>query len=209
MHVILHDISKRYGDKYVLNELNLELNSGKCYAIVGASGIGKTTLLRLVADLEYPDSGSVNKPEDAIVSYAFQEPRLFPGLTVLENIQAIDPDCDAKEILRSLDLQSEANSYPSSLSGGMKKRAGLARALAKRANIYLIDEPTAGQDAHHSVEVAEAIRRYTEGALCLISTHDPDLISAVADEMIVFTQEGVHTHSVAGISSEGIRELMR
>ena len=74
MHVILRDVSKRYGDKCVLNELNLELNSGKCYAIVGASGIGKTTLLRLVADLEYPDSGSIDKPEGAIVSYAFQEP---------------------------------------------------------------------------------------------------------------------------------------
>ena len=208
MHVILRDVSKRYGGKCVLNELNLELNSGKCYAIVGASGIGKTTLLRLVADLEYPDSGSIDKPEGAIVSYAFQEPRLFPGLTVLENIKAIDPERDGKEILLSLDLLQEADSYPSSLSGGMKKRAGLARALAKQANIYLIDEPTAGQDAHHSVEVAEAIRRYTDGTLCLISTHDPDLISAIAEEMIVFSQDSVHVHSVAGKSSEEIRELM-
>lgn len=209
MDVILHDISKRYGGKSVLNKLNLVLNFGKCYAIVGASGIGKTTVLRLIAGLESADSGSLEIPENATVSYAFQEPRLFPELTVTENIKAVNPDRDVAQILEVLDLSMEADSLPSTLSGGMKLRAGLSRALAKKAVIYLIDEPTGGQDARHSAGITEAIRHYTEGSLCILSTHDPSLISALADEMIMLSPEGAIVSCVGGKTADEILQMMQ
>lgn len=209
MHVILHDLVKRYGDKCVLNNVNLDFSPGVRYAIVGSSGIGKTTLLRLIAGLEKPDSGSVEVPAGAVTSYAFQEPRLFPMLTATENIEAITPERDSREILSSLNLLREANSYPSSLSGGMKKRAGLARALAKQADIYLIDEPTGGQDAHHCAMVCEAILAYTKDSVCIVSTHDAELVSAVADVMIVLGSHGADIHDVSDKTTDEIRALMK
>jgi len=105
---------------------------------------------------------------------------LFPHLTVLENILAISPARQPEEILSLLDLTEAADKYPHQLSGGMKKRAGVARALAAKADIYLLDEPTAGQDAAHGAAVAEAIRRYTAGALTVIATHDESLLRSIS-----------------------------
>ena len=209
MNVILRDVSKRYGDKCVLDNVCLTFTAGKRYAVVGASGIGKTTLLRLIAGLEMPDDGEVLIQDDAVVSYAFQEPRLFPGLSVIENVRAVDPERDGQAILEALNLLAEADHYPASLSGGMKKRAGLARALSKKADIYLIDEPTAGQDALHSEAVADAICTYTVGSLCVISTHDAELIAAVADEMVVFGSKCVALYPVTGKTADEIRCLMQ
>ena len=209
MNVILRDVSKRYGDKCVLDNVCLTFTAGKRYAIVGASGIGKTTLLRLIAGLEMPDNGVVLIQDDAVVSYAFQEPRLFPGLSVIENVRAVDPERDGQAILEALNLLAEADHYPASLSGGMKKRAGLARALSKKADIYLIDEPTAGQDALHSEAVADVIRIYTAGSLCIVSTHDAELIAAVADEMVVFGSKCVALYPVTGKTEDEIRCLMQ
>ena len=209
MNVILRDVSKRYGDKCVLDNVCLTFTAGKRYAVVGASGIGKTTLLRLIAGLEVPDDGEVLIQDDAVVSYAFQEPRLFPGLSVMENVRAVDPERDGQAILEALNLLAEADHYPASLSGGMKKRAGLARALSKKADIYLIDEPTAGQDALHSEAVADVIRNYTSESLCIVSTHDAELIAAVADEMVVFGSKCVALYPVTGKTADEIRCLMQ
>ena len=209
MNVILRDVSKRYGDKCVLDNVCLTFTAGKRYAVVGASGIGKTTLLRLIAGLEMPDDGEVLIQDDAVVSYAFQEPRLFPGLSVMENVRAVDPERDGQAILEALNLLAEADHYPASLSGGMKKRAGLARALSKKSDIYLIDEPTAGQDALHGEAVANAIRSYTSESLCIVSTHDAELIAAVADEMVVFGSKCVALYPVTGKTADEIRCLMQ
>ena len=209
MNVILRDVSKRYGDKCVLDNVCLTFTAGKRYAVVGASGIGKTTLLRLIAGLEMPDDGEVLIQNDAVVSYAFQEPRLFPGLSVMENVRAVDPERDGQAILEALNLLAEADHYPASLSGGMKKRAGLARALSKKTDIYLIDEPTAGQDALHSEAVANVIRSYTSDSLCIVSTHDAELVAAVADEMVVFGSKCVALYPVTGKTADEIRCLMQ
>ena len=209
MQIILRDVVKYYGDKCVLQKIGLEFVSDKRYAVVGASGIGKTTLLRLIAGLEYPDSGEVLMQDNTVVSYAFQEPRLFPGLTVLENVNAVDPERDGQKILKELDLYSETEQYPASLSGGLKKRAGLARALAKQADIYLIDEPTTGQDALRGADIAAAIRTYTKDSVCIVSTHDAELIAAIADVMIVFRENGVEIHNVAGKAVDDIRAVMQ
>lgn len=209
MHVILRDVVKGFGDKCVLNRVNIDFTSGMCYAVIGSSGVGKTTLLRLIAGLDDPDSGSIEMPPDVVISYAFQEHRLFPALSVAENINAIDPERDSRELLSALDLSDEADNYPSALSGGMKKRAGLARALAKQADIYLIDEPTGGQDAQHCAGVAQAIRTYTRDSVCIVSSHDPELVSAVADVMIVLAANGANQHCIKDKTTDEIKDLMK
>ncbi len=210
MCVKLIDVVKHFGKKTVLTRLNLELQMGRCYAVAGASGIGKTTLLRVIAGLETQDSGSVILPKDAVISYAFQEPRLFDELTVAENISVVHPERDGLQILRELDLSQDADKYPDELSGGMKKRAGLARALAKQADIYLIDEPTGGQDAQRCLTIAKTVSRYTKGSLCLVSTHDASLVSVIADHMIVFAENSVQIYNhIKDRTLDEIQTLMR
>ncbi|MBQ7939567.1 MAG: ATP-binding cassette domain-containing protein [Clostridia bacterium] len=210
MCVKLIDVTKRFGEKTVLAGLNLALQMGQCYAVAGASGIGKTTLLRVISGLETQDSGSVILPKDAVISYAFQEPRLFDELTVAANMSVVHPDRDSMQILQELDLSQDADKFPDELSGGMKKRAGLARALAKQADIYLIDEPTGGQDAQRCLTIAETVSRYTKGSLCLVSTHDASLVSMIADHLIVFAESSVQVYDhIKDRSLDEIQTLMR
>lgn len=171
MNITLNHVTKSYGKTPVLADISLVLDNQAPYALIGPSGIGKTTLFRLIAGLEKPTSGTIGT-ENALVSYAFQEPRLFPQLTVWENISALSPEQNINEILTLLDLADAAAKYPHELSGGMKKRVGLARALSKNADIYLLDEPTGGQDGVHADAIADAVRTYTGGAIVIIATHD-------------------------------------
>ncbi|MBR2848436.1 MAG: ATP-binding cassette domain-containing protein [Clostridia bacterium] len=170
MSIVFENVLKMYNGTVVLQNVNLTLKNG-VFTLRGASGAGKTTFLRLIADLEKPDAGTVCR-DGAVVSYAFQEPRLFPQLTVSENILAVSPEQPDGEILAALGLSRASGKYPHELSGGMKKRAGLARALSVDADIYLLDEPTSGQDPAHAELILAAILRYTAGKLTLIATHD-------------------------------------
>ena len=179
MPIELLNVSKHYGGSIILRDISVQMRTGETYFLIGASGSGKTTILRLIAGLETPTSGQI-ETNGARISYAFQEPRLFPHLTVLENILAISPARHPEEILSLLDLTEASAKYPHQLSGGMKKRAGVARALAAKADVYLLDEPTAGQDAAHGAAAAEAIRRYTAGALTVIATHDESLLRSIS-----------------------------
>ncbi len=190
MSLTFHDVSKSFAETAVLSHVSLTLSEEQTYFLSGASGAGKTTLLRLIAGLEKPSSGRIEIPSRRI-SFAFQEPRLFPQLTVRENILAITPRVSAEEILAVLDLTEAEGKYPHELSGGMKKRAGLARALAADADIFLLDEPTAGQDADHAAMVARAILKYTSDATVFIATHDTALMQAVKAQTITIKETGI------------------
>lgn len=186
MKCVIRDLYKSYGETEVLRNVSLTLESGVAYALSGPSGIGKTTLFRLLSGLEKPDSGKIEMPLHVRFSYAFQEPRLFGQLTVRQNIQLVAPQRSAEEILALLNLADTADKLPGKLSGGMKKRAALARALASEADMYLIDEPTAGQDAEHAGKILEAIRRYTSDAICIVATHDAEFLRCYADTVLLF-----------------------
>ena len=183
MSIRFEHVYKSFGENNVLRDISFEADKSTLYLLTGSSGSGKTTLLRLISGLETPDSGKIHRNKETF-SYAFQETRLFPQLSVLENILAIKPRVPAEEILQMLDLTEAAEKYPHELSGGMKKRAGLARALAAAADVYLLDEPTAGQDADHARLVADAIKKYTAGATAIVSTHDTNLISDLNGKII-------------------------
>ena len=178
----LKNVTVSYGEHVVLDQISLKAEDNETLYILGDSGTGKITLLRVIAGLETLREGSVKRSGNKL-SVVFQEPRLFPTQTVLENMESVrtreDADRDTKELLRLLDLTEAKDLYPQELSGGMQKRAAIARALSVHADIYVFDEPTGGQDKAHTEQIAAAIKTYTAGKTVLIATHDEYLQTLV------------------------------
>lgn len=162
----LKNISKKFKDRQILSDFNLTVEENKILAIVGPSGGGKTTLLRMLAGLEKIDSGEIiyngeSLPIDELekrnlLGFVFQDFQLFPHLTVLENLvlspiktmnmEKNDAEKKAIELLEKLGLEKQINNYPTSLSGGQKQRVALARAMMINPKIIGYDEPTSALD---------------------------------------------------------------
>ena len=170
----LLELTKKYGEKTVIDRLTHTFPASGAVALMGPSGCGKTTLLRLIAGLEKPDGGTVEK--DLRLSYAFQEPRLVPTLTCRENVTLVLPkDRDpaaADDLLTAFELGDAACQLPAALSGGMRQRVSLARALAYGGDVLLLDEPFSALDEALKARVAAVIRERTKNALLLMVTHD-------------------------------------
>ena len=170
-------VSFSYGDKKILSDFSMTLQKGEILAIMGASGFGKSTILNLVAGLRQPDSGEITCNAERI-SYAFQEPRLFPWMTALDNVNAIlsaksDTLGTAKQALKTVGLTDSALLFPSELSGGMKSRVSLARAIAYGGDLYLLDEPFAALDEETKTKIANGLRQHIKesGASAIFVTH--------------------------------------
>ncbi len=160
-----------YAAKEVFRGLSLHLADGERAYVSGESGCGKTTLLRLIMGLEKPSSGTVSLGTDRI-SVLFQENRLLPYLTVAQNCLLFAADrAQVGPMLRALGLAEAADALPSALSGGMARRAALARALVHRGELYLFDEPFNGLDAENAARAAEAINCVTAGKAVIVVTH--------------------------------------
>lgn len=157
----------------VFEDFSFSFPSGTVTAIIGPSGCGKTTLMQLLAGLLKPIQGRVFIGSEKL-SYIFQEPRLFPWMTALENVSTVAITKDhSKELLLSLDLQETAfDQYPSELSGGMKQRIAIARALAWKPDIILMDEPFHGLDSETKNKTANVLFSYLEGKTGILVTHD-------------------------------------
>lgn len=180
----LEHLTLRYGKQTVLDDITFEFCTG-ITGIVGASGIGKSTLLHAIAGLKAADDGKILSSHERI-SYIFQEPRLFPWMTALENITTVGVDKDtALRYLRILfdDADEVASKYPHELSGGMKQRISIARALSYAPDLLLLDEPFRGLDAETKEKVSALILEETKGKTLLFVTHDEaDL--ALCDEIV-------------------------
>lgn len=187
----IHELSFSYGKKQVLRDLSLEVAPGEIVAIMGASGCGKSTLLQLIAGLLKPDSGRIESNAKRI-SYAFQEPRLFPWLTVKENLEAVLPrtlENRENAILRALEaaeLADSAELYPDALSGGMKSRAALARALVFGGDLFLLDEPFAALDKELRMRLGDRLKQTIKerGGSAILVTHHPEDAERLADRII-------------------------
>ena len=156
MSITLQNVSFSYTDKEVFNNLTLHFKDAVFYSVSAPSGMGKTTLFRLIAGLEKPSEGTLRV--EGKLSYMFQEDRLFPNLTVLENARLSDCGAfSAEEILDELGIIGEKDSYPDELSGGMKRRVALARALVNNPPILLADEPTGNLDPKNSWEIMKLL----------------------------------------------------
>ena len=166
-------VNMAFGEKTIFSGLSLAFFSPGQYAILGPSGRGKTTLLRLIAGLDRPLGGAVTLPKDARISFCFQEDRLLPWRTILENIELVCGNREtAQQWLDRVGLGSEADSYPASLSGGMKRRASLARALAYDADILLMDEPFRALDDATHAQMLSLVREAAKNKLLILVTHD-------------------------------------
>ena len=168
------NLTKAFGDKRVLSDFSLTVPAGTRIALMAPSGAGKTTLLRILLGLERADGGRV-EGVPARVSVVFQEDRLCPWLSVAENIRLTAPrakDGEIAHVLSSLDLAGEENTPAAELSGGMARRAAIARALVFDGEMLILDEPFRGLDEDTRARTAACIFEMAEGKTLLLITHD-------------------------------------
>ena len=172
-------VSLSYHGQAVLKELSFRLEKGQRMVIMGASGSGKTSLLRLSSGLISPTQGKViNSATQTAIQ--FQEPRLLPQLTALENVNVVLSEKKntlptAIKWLERVELADAAQLYPNELSGGMAQRVALARALAYGGDLYLLDEPFRGLDTALKMRMIDLVLEATAGASVLLITHDNEV----------------------------------
>lgn len=184
--IIIRNITKSYGDKRVLSDLKLTLEAGNRYALVAPSGTGKTTLLRILLGLEKADCGEILGMPDK-VAVVFQEDRLCEGFTALENVTLVmNQKLSSKEkkklatsLIEELDLTDAIHKKASKLSGGMKRRLSLARALAYDSELLILDEPFEGLDVETRRKVIAVVERHLNGRTLIMVSHNKDDIVAL------------------------------
>ena len=179
-----------YGEKTPIKDLTLILPDVGVVGVFGASGAGKTTLLRLLAGLLQPASGTIEGLAGKRISMVFQEDRLLPWLTAVENVALVrdGSEADARALLAALTLSAEADQLPRALSGGMQRRVALARALNFGGDVLLLDEPFKGLDAALCAEAAAVVRgRFP---LTVIATHDRGEAAALGMTMALTVEPG-------------------
>lgn len=196
--VQVRGLVRRFGDRAVIDTLDLTIRAGEFVVLLGPSGCGKSTLLRILADLDRDFEGEVEVPARRAV--AFQAPRLMPWKSVWRNVvlglrgAAASRD-RALEALREVGIDHRADVWPKVLSGGEAQRAALARALVREPELLLLDEPFAALDALTRIKaqtlVAELWQRH--GCAVLLVTHDVEEAVRLADRVLVMTH-GVIAH---------------
>ena len=189
MNLVVKDLRKSYGGQVVLDGFTHTFPDGRVTAIVGRSGCGKTTLLRLIAGLERPDGGSVRGVPEGGVSMVFQEDRLPPQLTAAGCLRCVlkkSPERDGRidAALRALGLADDPDKPVSEFSGGMRRRVALARALLFPSNLILLDEPFKGLDAATRQAAVDFARPLLAGRTALLVTHDPEDAAAFSAEVV-------------------------
>ncbi len=185
-------VSKCFGSSYVFSDYDARLPLDKPLVITGPSGIGKTTLMRLIAGLIRPDSGRIEGvPERGV--FVFQENRLLPQLSARDNIRLVLPDYEegrADQLLEALDLLTVKDQPASTLSGGEKRRLALARALAPESDILYLDEAFRELDQAHESQAIKLLLETAKGKPILIATHDLSLIDRLKANVLELRKSG-------------------
>ena len=173
--IVIEHLSKKYGEKKVLEDLNLVLEAGKTYTMAGPSGCGKTTFLRILMGLEKADSGTITGVPGKI-SAVFQENRLSESFSALDNVMLVmnseNKKETAAELLHALGLTDNLTKPVKTFSGGMKRRVALSRALAADYDLLILDEPFTGLDAQNRELAIKVIEEYTKNKTVLLVSHD-------------------------------------
>jgi phospholipid/cholesterol/gamma-HCH transport system ATP-binding protein len=212
--VVVKDLYISFGEQKVLQGVSLSVASGEILSVLGRSGTGKSVLLRLLIGLQKPESGSIcvegqeitTLPLDGLnevrkkIGFLFQQAALYDSMTIEENVafplirHSKLPPGERKDrvrqLLSSVGLDSDTDKAPSEISGGMKKRVGLARALALDPEIIMFDEPTAGLDPISGAEIGKLIQQLKKdrGITCIVVTHDIHEARSISDRLVVLNE---------------------
>lgn len=172
--MLISRLYKSFGGRPVLENFSAVFPEGCCTALMGPSGRGKTTLLRILMGLERADSGKIEGLSGKRLAAVFQEDRLFPALSARQNLLAVCPgaaDAQADRLLEEMGLWESRTKRMREMSGGMKRRVAIARALLYAPEILLLDEPFGGMDEKTREQAAACIRAHTAGETLLLVTH--------------------------------------
>src|SRR3954469_17369255 len=208
MAITARNVTKRFGSFTALDDVSVDIPAGSLTALLGPSGGGKSTLLRIIAGLESPDEGTVEiagadstnlPPQRRNVGFVFQHYAAFKHLTVARNVAfgleiRKRPKADVRrrvnELLELVHMEQFADRYPSQLSGGQRQRMALARALAVEPEVLLLDEPFGALDAQVRKELRDWLRRLHDEVhvTTVFVTHDQEEAIEVADEIVIINQ---------------------
>jgi iron(III) transport system ATP-binding protein len=206
--VLIKGLGRRFGDVVAVDSVDLEVRPAEMLTVLGPSGCGKTTVLRLIAGLDTPDAGTIAiggrrvagggasvPPERRRVGMVFQDVALFPHLSVHDNVGyglRRDPDREVRirELLELIDLPDAGRRMPHQLSGGMQQRVAVARALAPRPDVVLLDEPFSSLDAALRTQLRGDVREILRaaGTAAVFVTHDQDEALTLGDRMAVMVR---------------------
>jgi phospholipid/cholesterol/gamma-HCH transport system ATP-binding protein len=238
--ISVEDLHKSFGPQKVLNGLSLNVNRGETLAILGRSGTGKSVSLRIIIGLEKPDSGSVRIHGQEItglsldelgeirkkMGFLFQHAALYDSLTVEQNVafpllhhkqemSGNERSERARQLLTEVGLDGQYDKMPSDISGGMQKRAGLARALALEPDILLLDEPTAGLDPISSGEINELVLKLQQEhhMASIVVTHDLHSAKTISNRLALLDKGNVviegSFEELQGSDIEFVKEFLK
>ncbi|MFD4412747.1 ABC transporter ATP-binding protein [Streptomyces sp. NPDC058476] len=202
---VVEKVVRRFGDRVVLDHLDLTIADEELVVLLGPSGCGKSTLLRLLAGLDRPDAGRVEVPSKRAI--VFQADRLLPWQRVLRNVtlglHGPDAEQRALEVLAEVGLSGREKAWPKELSGGEAQRVSLARALVSEPELVLLDEPFAALDAITRLRMHDLVRalRSKHHAAMLLVTHDVDEAIALADRVVVMSNGRISTSHLVELSA--------
>lgn len=196
--LVLKGLQKKYDDRLILDEIDLQINPGEFIAVIGRSGCGKSTLLRLIAGIEKPGKGTIIQNGKSLsglnrnARMMFQESRLLPWKKVFDNVALGIRDKDKRKektdaILKQVGLIEYKNEWPGILSGGQRQRVALARALVSRPRLLLLDEPLSALDAFTRIEMQKLIEKLWQKHqfTSLLVTHDVEEAVTLTDRVIL------------------------